>query len=90
MEDEKLLDYNHQKLDFVGVRYCHLVFLLASIDILGPLATDAHVPSLPQMSIELHCALNEIQLSVLLYGYLTLLICVCVLLYTHCTQTNPK
>ena len=57
-----------QRLESLNIRYCTLLCLLASIDVLGPLATDAHLPSLPAMTKDLNTSPGMIQLSVLGYS----------------------
>ena len=57
-----------QRLQALNIRYWTLVCLLASCDVLGPLATDAHLPSLQQMTSDLHTSDAWIQLSVLGYS----------------------
>ena len=57
------------RLESLNIRYCTLLCLLASIDVLGPLATDAHLPSLPEMTKDLDTTPGLIQLSVLGYSF---------------------
>eukprot|EP01084_Bolivina_argentea_P105953 189749_1 len=58
-----------ERLELLQTKYCTLVCLLASIDVLGPLATDAHLPSLPKMASDLHTSPSWIQFSVLSYSF---------------------
>lgn len=60
----------HERLSSIGVKYWTLVILLASIDVLGPLATDAHLPSLPQMTLQLNTSPSWIQFTILSYSFI--------------------
>ena len=59
----------NERLQSLRIRYCTLLCLLASVDVLGPLATDAHLPSLPVMTTDLHTSPQWIQFSVLSYSF---------------------
>ena len=59
-----------ERLKSLNIRYFTLLCLLASIDVLGPLATDAHLPSLPEMTSDLKTSPAWIQFSVLSYSFI--------------------
>jgi len=56
------------RLTVIGVKYWTLVCLLACIDVLGPLAVDAHLPSLPQMTVHFHSTPSWLQFTILSYA----------------------
>eukprot|EP01083_Nonionella_stella_P122370 368149_1 len=60
----------NERLTSIGIRYWTLVCLLASIDILGPLATDAYLPSLPYMTKDLNTSPSWIQFTILSYSFI--------------------
>eukprot|EP01084_Bolivina_argentea_P168952 292909_1 len=59
----------HQRLTAIGIKYWTLICLLASIDILGPLATDAYLPSLPHMTKDLNTSPSWTQFTILSYSF---------------------
>ena len=68
MPDAKNSMVMQDRLDSMNIRYCTLVLVLCSIDVLGPFATDATLPSLPDMASDLHTSEAWVQMTILLYS----------------------
>lgn len=56
-----------RRLESINISYQLLIFILVAVDVLGLFATDAQLPSLPDIAKDLNCSSSWVQLTVLLY-----------------------